>query len=171
MDSIESISENIWKELVEASCVEPPHAKPFYDDMVKKEDPSNSKVLFDLKKPTVMSSDEYKSIPAKNNWNGNIKFSLFSINKLSADEPIRLCHLLLYTAHQLKIFGDDAFGKVSACCNVGASVVNHLLEQNHVFSPAGSGRYHPPVCVHPLNDETFKAVVVDLLKCTSNDIT
>jgi hypothetical protein len=67
MDSIDSIAESIWKELVEASHVEPPlHAKPFYDDMAKKEVLSKSKVIFDFKKPTAIMIQEYKSIQPLN---------------------------------------------------------------------------------------------------------
>jgi hypothetical protein len=35
----------------------------------------------------------------------------------------------MQTAFRLKISGDDAFGKVSAHCKVGACIVNHLLEK------------------------------------------
>lgn len=74
----------------------------------------------------------------------------------------------MHTAFKLKIFGDDAFGKVSTRCKVGASVINNLLEKNTVFFPSGSVRARLPFRARPLNEETFKSVVVELLKC-SND--
>jgi len=115
MDNVASVSEEIWNDLVVASRIEQPmQVKPFYNDMVKKEDPNNNKVFLDFKKPSEMTTDEYNSVTAKSNWNSNIKYSLYSINKLSEDTPIRLCHLLMHTAFKLKIFGDDAFGKVSS---------------------------------------------------------
>ena len=117
---------------MEASQIEPPmNAKPYYDDMVKKED--GNKVFQDFKKPSVMNTDDYNSVPAKSNWNSNIKYSCHSINKESAYLPTRLCHLLMLTACKLKIFGDDAYGKVSTRCKVGAYIVNNLLERNIVF--------------------------------------
>jgi hypothetical protein len=33
----------------------------------------------------------------------------------------------------LKVFGDDAFGKMSSRCKNGVAVVNHLMEQNSVL--------------------------------------
>jgi hypothetical protein len=74
----------------------------------------------------------------------------------------------MHLAFKLKIFGDDAFGKVSSRCKVAAKAVNHLLEVNTVFFPAGSIRAKIPLRVHPLNEETFKSAVVDLLKCTND---
>jgi hypothetical protein len=71
-------------------------------------------------------------------------------------------------AWRLKIFGDDAFGKVSAQSKVGASIVNHLIEKNSVFYPGGPAQARLPVSLRPLNDETFKAVVIELTKCTSD---
>jgi len=35
---------------------------------------------------------------------------------------------------RLKILGDDAFGKVSAWCKVGAYIINHLIEKKSVLS-------------------------------------
>ncbi len=115
MDSnVETVAADVWKELEEASRIEAPlNIKPFYDDMIKREDPT-TKVLVDFKKPLEITLDEFKSLPAKYNWSSHMKFSLYSINKFSADLSIRLCHLLMVLAWRLKIFGDDAFGKVSA---------------------------------------------------------
>jgi hypothetical protein len=74
----------------------------------------------------------------KSNWNGNIKYCCHSINKEFMDVSIWLCHVVIHTAFKLKIFGNDAFGKVSTRCKVGASVINNLLEKNKVFTPSGS---------------------------------
>lgn len=50
----------------EASRVEPPlNLKTFYDNMVKTEDPTNSKIMLYFKRLTEMSLEEYKSLPAK----------------------------------------------------------------------------------------------------------
>jgi hypothetical protein len=155
--------------LIEASSVEPPLLiKPYYDEMVKKEEGEGAKVFVDFKKPSEMIAEDYTTIVSKSNWNINIRYSLFSINKASEAVPIRLCHLLMHLAFKLKIFGNDAFGKVSSRCKVAANAVNHLLEVNTVFFPAGSVRAKIPLCVCPLNKETFKSAVVDLLKCTNN---
>jgi len=45
--------------------------KPYYDDMVKKEDPA-TKELINFKKPSEMTLEEYKQLPAKYNWNSNV---------------------------------------------------------------------------------------------------
>jgi hypothetical protein len=37
-----------------------------------------------------------------------------------------------------------------------------------VFYPGGPMYVRLPVCLWPLNDETFKAAVVELTKCTSD---
>jgi hypothetical protein len=112
--NVEAIAVDVWKELEAASRVEAPlYIKPLYEDVVKREDPT-TKVLVDFKKPTEMTPDEFKTLPAKYNWSSQVKFSLNSISKFAADAPIRLCHLLRVVAWKLKIFGDDAFGKVSA---------------------------------------------------------
>ena len=120
MDNIDVVVDEVWNELVEASRVEPPlNAKPYYNEVVKKEEPLGSKQFVDFKTPSEMSVEEYQSLPAKNNWNSNIKFSLFSVNKVDMEAPVHLCHLPLHLAYKLKIFGDDAYGKVSAlqvCC-------------------------------------------------------
>jgi hypothetical protein len=97
-----------------------------------------------------------------------VKYSLYSINQSSPNAPVRLCHLLIQTAFRLKIFGDDAFGKVSARCKVGSGIVNYLLDKNLVLFPAGAVRARVPVCLRPLNEETFKAAIVELTKCTSD---
>jgi hypothetical protein len=63
MEDINLVVDDIWKELLEASQIEPPmNAKPYYDDMVKKED--GNKVFQDFKKPSVMTKDDYNSVPA-----------------------------------------------------------------------------------------------------------
>ncbi len=165
MDNIAAIVKEIWNELVVASAVGPPlNIKPFYDEMVKVEHPANTKVMVDFKRPSEMSLKEYKSLPAKNNWQSNIKYSLYSIIRDDADAPIHLCHLIMVTAYKLKVFGDDAFGKVSSRCKVGAGVINHILESNLVFSPAGAAQSRLSVRAHALNVETFKSCVVDVLK-------
>ena len=46
--------------------------------------------------------------------------------------------------------------------------MNHILEKNFIFFPAGAVRSRYPVCVRPLNEEIFKFVVMDLLKCTND---
>jgi hypothetical protein len=161
MDSIASIASDIWNELVEASRTESLlNTKPFYDVIVKIEDPTNSKIMLDFKRLMEMSLEEYKSLPAKNNWNSNVKYSLLSIKKDLVDCPICLCHLVMLTAYKLKVFGDDAFGKVSSCCKVGAGVIHHILETNTVFFPVGAIRSDYHVC--PLNEEPFKAAFVDM---------
>jgi hypothetical protein len=132
--NVETIAADVWKELEEASRVKAPlNIKPFYDDMIKREDPA-TKVLADFKKPSEITLDEFKSLAAKYNWSSHVKFSLYSINKFSADLPI----------------------------------VNHLIEKNSVFYPGGPARARLPVSLRPLNDETFKAAVIELTKCTSD---
>jgi len=169
MDNIDQVCSDIWKELVAAARVEPAlNLKPFYDEIVKKEDPVNNKVLIDFKRPREMTSEEYVEFPAKSNWNANVKYSLYSINANSTEPRIRLCHFIMVIAYKLKIFGEDAFGKVLARCKIGAAVVNHALELNKVFFVSGGIRNRISVRVRPLNEETFKAVVQDILKCTNN---
>jgi hypothetical protein len=169
MDNINQVCSDIWKELVAAARVEPAlNLKPFYDEIVKKEDPVNNKVLIDFKSPTEMTSEEYVEFPAKSNWNANVKYSLYSINANSTEPRIRLCHFIMVIAYKLKIFGEDAFGKVLARCKIGAAVVNHALELNKVFFVSGGIRNRISVRVRPLNEETFKAVVQDILKCTND---
>jgi hypothetical protein len=166
---IAALAADIWKELEEASLVEQPlNVKPFYNDIIKVEDPPNSKVMVDFRRPSELSPDEYNGLPMKYNWNNNVKDSLFSINKTSVEAPIRLCHVMIVTACKLKVFGDDAFGKVSSRYKVGAAILNHLLEQNSVLFPAGSIRSKFPVCARVLNKETFKATVIDLFWCTND---
>ena len=64
MDNITLIASDLWNELAAAALVEPPlNIKPFYDDIVKVEDPSNSKVLVAFKWPSEMSQEEYQSLP------------------------------------------------------------------------------------------------------------
>ena len=62
MDSIVTIASDIWNELVEASRIESLlNTKPFYDVIVKIEDPTNSKIMLDFKRPMEMSLEECKS--------------------------------------------------------------------------------------------------------------
>ncbi len=102
-------------------------------------------MFVDFKKPSDMNAEEYVALPAKSNWNMNVKFSVHSIRKFSTDHPVQLCHLLIVTASRLKIFGDDAFGKVASHCKVGASIVNFLMEKNTVFFPSGNVRNRLPI--------------------------
>ena len=92
-----------------------------------------------------MNAEEYVALPAKSNWNMNVKFSVHSINKFSTNHPVRLCLLLIISACRLQIFGDDAFGKVASHCKVGASIVNFLTERNTVFFPSGNVRNRLPI--------------------------
>jgi hypothetical protein len=134
MENITQIASDLWNELVAAALVEPPlNVKAFYDDIVKVEDPANSKVLVDFKQLSEMSQEDYQSLPAKCNWNGKVKYSLISINK-DPNIPIRLCHLIMLAAFKLKIFGDDAFGKVSSQCKVGTTIESYIGEELHFFS-------------------------------------
>ncbi len=46
-----AIASDVWKDLVEASLVEPPlNVKPFYDEVIKVEDPTNNKVFNKIEK-------------------------------------------------------------------------------------------------------------------------
>jgi hypothetical protein len=80
MENIEAAASEIWKLLEEASKVQPPlNIKPYHDDMMKKEGPV-TKESINFKKPSEMTIEEYKQLPAKYNWNSNVKYSLSSIN-------------------------------------------------------------------------------------------
>jgi hypothetical protein len=82
---------------------------------------------------------------------------------------IRLCHLLLFTASKLKVFGDDAFRKVTSRCKVAAAVVNYWMEVNRVFFPVTAGRQRVPGRVRQINEETFKsAVLEEIIKCVGD---
>jgi hypothetical protein len=154
------IANEIWSALADAAVIEAPlSVKPFYDEVLKNEDKT------DYKKPSELLLDEYQAVAPKTNWNFNVKYSLFSINMAAADKPIRLCHLLLYVAYKLKVFGEDAFGKVTARCKTAAAIVNYLLERNRVFFPVGSGRNRIPTRVRAMNEEIFKTTILDFLKC------
>jgi hypothetical protein len=75
MENVIAVADDIWNEHVEASHIEPPmKIKGYYEDVVKKEDPSNPKVYIDFKKPSEMTVEEFLSIPAKSNWSSNIKY-------------------------------------------------------------------------------------------------
>lgn len=157
-----TVADEVWDLLVAASSVEKPLSiKPFYNEGVKQEEQL-------LKFPKEMSRDEFLSVFPKTKWTANVKFSSFNINKLSEDCPVRLAHLVVVVAWKVKVFGEDAYGKVSSRCKLGAGVVNELLVRNCVFFPMGSGKNRTPVRVHQLNDETFKTNVLDLLKFISD---
>jgi hypothetical protein len=79
--------------------------------------------------------------------------------------PLSFTH---FTASKLKVFGDDAFGKVTSRCKVAAAVVNYLMEKNRVFFAVASGRQRIPGCVRLINEETFKSAVVDIVKCVAD---
>jgi hypothetical protein len=99
MDNHIAVADKIWKDLIEASSVEPPLLiKFYYDEMVKKEEGEGTKVFVDFKKPSKMTAGDYATIVSKSNWNINIRYSLFSINKASEAVPIRLFHLLMHLA-------------------------------------------------------------------------
>ncbi len=69
MEHIVNLAEEIWNELVEASHIKQPmQAEPFYNDVVKKEDPNNSKVFLDFKKRSEMTTDDDNSATAKSSW-------------------------------------------------------------------------------------------------------
>jgi hypothetical protein len=158
--TIAGVAVEIWSELVAASLVEnPATVVSYYNDMVKNDDKS------DFKLPSELTLDEYTKIPPKLTWNINVKYSKYSINMVSSEAPIRLCHLLIITAYRLKVFGEDAFGKVASRCKAAASVINYLLEQNRVFYPVTSGRQRIPARLRSLSDETFKSAIFDLVKC------
>lgn len=55
--------------------------------------------MVDFKRPTEMSPEEYKSLPAKNKWQSNINCSLYSINMDAVDIPIHLCHWIALRAY------------------------------------------------------------------------
>jgi hypothetical protein len=58
-----AIASDIWKDLVEAFLVEPPlNVKPFYDEVIKVEDPTNNKVLVDFKRLSDLSVAEFNGI-------------------------------------------------------------------------------------------------------------
>ena len=51
MDNLTQIASDLWNELATAALVELPlKIKPFYDGIVKVEDPSNSKFMVDFKR-------------------------------------------------------------------------------------------------------------------------
>jgi hypothetical protein len=166
---IAALASDIWKELGLASLVENPlNVKPFYAEIIKVEDPANNKFMVDFKRPSELSCVEYNALSAKCDWNNTVKYSLFSINKDLAEAPIHLCHLLIVVAYKLKVFGDDAFGKVSSCCKVAVAVVNHFMEKKSVLFPAGAAQSKYPVRACVLNEETFKVMVIDMLWCTND---
>jgi hypothetical protein len=86
---IASLASDAWKALEAASLVEKPlSVKPFYDDVIKVEDPVNNKVMVDFKRPLELSCNAYNALPAKYNWNNTVRYSPFSTNKGSAEAPI-----------------------------------------------------------------------------------
>jgi hypothetical protein len=100
--------------------------------VIKNEDKSDFKCLMEV------TTTEYNIILPKLNWNFSVKYSLFSIN-VDLLKPVHLCHLLMFTVSnmfavsKLKVFGDDAFGKVISRYKVAAAAVNYLMEVSHVF--------------------------------------
>ncbi len=55
-DSVVQIADELWLEQEQASFIDPPlKVKPYYDEMVRKEDSDNNKVMVDFKKPSDMS--------------------------------------------------------------------------------------------------------------------
>jgi hypothetical protein len=156
------IANDIWKELEAASTVEPPMLiKPYFNEMIRNEDKS------DFKRPMELMNEEYLSLQPKLNWNFSVKYSLFSIN-MDLQKPIRLCHLLILTASKLKVFGDDAFGKVTSRCKVAEAVVNVLLLKNRILFPVAVGRQRLPARVRLINEEIFKSTIVDVVKCIAD---
>jgi hypothetical protein len=114
--TIVGVADEIWSELVAASWVEnPATVVSYYNDLVKNDDKS------DLKLPSELTLNEYTKIPPKLTWNINVKYSKYSINMVSSEAPICLCHLLIITAYRLKVFGEDAFGKVASRCKAATA--------------------------------------------------
>jgi hypothetical protein len=87
---------------------------------------------------------------------------------MDLQKPIRLCHLLILTASKLKVFGDDAFGKVTSRCKVAAAVVNVLLLKNRILFPVAVGYQRLPARVRLINKEIFKSTIVDVVKCIAD---
>jgi hypothetical protein len=80
--------------------------------MIKKEDKT------DFERPLEMMTTTHLYATPKLNWNATVKCSLFSISS-DLFSHICLCHLLVFIACKLKVFGEDAYGKVAAQCKVG----------------------------------------------------
>jgi hypothetical protein len=148
--TILGVEDEIWSELVATSLVEnPASVASYYNNMIKNDDKSNFKL------PSELTTDEHTKIPPKLTWNINVKYSKFSINMVSSEAPIHLCHLLIITAYRLKVFGEDAFGKVASRHKAAAVVINYLLEQNGFFT-----LFHPVANVSPHISE------VSVMKCS-----
>jgi hypothetical protein len=81
--------------------------------------------------------EEYQLIPAMSNYSSNVKYCSHAMNKFSVDEPIWLMPLVDCHCIPAKKFGNDAFGKGSVRCKLGASIVNVLMEKNTIFSSGG----------------------------------
>jgi hypothetical protein len=95
------IADEIWSQLVAASLVENTTSiSSYYNNMLKNEDKS------DFKLPYELTVDEFHNIPPKLTWILNYKYSKFSINMLSSEAHIHLGHLLIFTAYNLKVFGE-----------------------------------------------------------------
>ncbi len=121
------IANEIWTDLMAVSAVKAPFMiKPYYNEMIKKEDKT------DYKHPSALMVEEYRAIPPKTNWNSGVKFSFYSVN-MSQVAPIHLCHLLIHTAFKLKILGEDTFSKVITHCKAGANAVNYLLGKKIMY--------------------------------------
>jgi hypothetical protein len=103
-----TIATEIWSELEASSAVGPPlMLKPFYNDMIKKEDDTDFKRLLE------MMTTKYLSVTPKLNWNATamVEYILCSISS----DPLNLillCHLLVFTACKQKVFREDALFKV-----------------------------------------------------------
>ncbi len=96
--------------------------KPFYNDMIKKENQTYFKRLLE------MTTAEYLSVTSKLNWNATVKYSLSSI----ISDPlniIHLCHLLAFTACKLKVFGEVLMARSLLDAKVGSIIVNYLLKK------------------------------------------
>jgi hypothetical protein len=60
MDNHIAVADEIWKDLIEASSVEPPLLiKPYYNEMVKKEEGEGTKVFVDFQKPSETSGTAF----------------------------------------------------------------------------------------------------------------
>ncbi len=160
--NILELTNEIWKELEAASAVGAPMLiKPYFNEMIRNEDKS------DFKRPMELTNDEYMSLSLKLSWNFSVKYSLYSIN-MDLQKPIQLCHLLIFTASKLKVFRDDAFGKVTSRCKVAAAVVNVLLLKNRILFLVTVGRQRLPARVQLINEEIFKSTIVDVVKCVAD---
>ncbi len=68
------------------------------------------------------------------NWNGNVKCSLFSINKSPVETQIQLCHLSRLLLLSLRFLVTMLLAGCWLQQIYGAAMVNHVLELNMVLS-------------------------------------